>query len=694
MAAMCLPVLLAAPTTAPVNPVASTRPSAQPFAVDARTVFLLEPDLASGRLVDRTGHTMPVAKNATVVADDRFGACLKLADSAGVTIRDNGAISLTGGMTLDVWLFLEQPPPAKGASLAAKVGSFAWHLDNEKLNTAWLIFPTEPVATTTPTQFKYYPLNSDNINGLMNVPIGQWVHLAVAYDEATGAITNMIDGVVDRHRYRYRGHEPMQCDPARPLTLLQGVPNVRLGPVRLQHGRPRLRPATFEAYANALPYEGKVLLTLDHIDPDLPLPIDVTLVWEKPNGPAATLRRLTLDRHARVDLELAMPTWRNVTHTLMVRASAGGREVLSRDLRISAAQPAGNVTIAADRQILRDGKPIFPLVCYHGLPEDFPMLAEIGFNILINDFSLRREALGNNDKYEQLLKESLDAAAKRNLLMLPAANSTFNKLRSIRAAGDHPATLGWYGADEPWGDLAKLVESYNTLKLLDPGRPVVIVQNNYNRLQETAMGCDIVGVDPYPVPNVSLRGVCDATAAAIRATAGRKPVLTVIPQYGAKVPTRQELQCMAWLAVASGADAVGFFCWDERVRDPKTGLPRGWYTKEHPEQIEDLKAVVGELRRLNDVLLARPIAGAVNLDPPNPAIHASLRTGNGKRYLVVSNDSRRAEVTSLRIGNTGDSVATCLSAPNAPPLTIRGGAVKIELPALGVALYELLNAQR
>src|SRR4029079_79141 len=108
-----------------------------------------------------------------------------------------------------------------------------------------------------------------------------------------------------------------------------------------------------------------------------------------------------------------------VTHTLMVRASAGGKQVLSRDLRVSAAKPAGNITISANHQIIRDGKPIFPLVCYHGPREDFPELAEIGFNVLINDFLLNRQAPGNSEKYEQLLKEDLDAAAKYNLLLLP-----------------------------------------------------------------------------------------------------------------------------------------------------------------------------------------------------------------------------------------------------------------------------------
>ncbi|HEX8915213.1 MAG TPA: hypothetical protein VF796_22870, partial [Humisphaera sp.] len=656
--------------------------------------FRLEADAATGRLVDRSGRVAPVAKGATVVPDDRFGSCLKLADAAGVMIPDGGTFDFAGGMTLDAWVFLEEPPPARGPTLAVKVGSFAWDLGNGKLNTTWLTFPTEPIATTAPAQYKYFPVGGETINGLLNVPVGRWVKLTATYDEGTGAVVNLVDGVVDRHRYRYRGPERMQCDPARPLVLFQGLTKARVGPVTLRAGRPRVVPPSMEAYANALPWESKVLLTLDHLDADLPLPVEVTLVWEKPNGPAATLKTMSLASHARVDVELDMPTWRNVTHTLMVRATAGGRQVFSRNLPVSAAQPAGNVAISPDRLLVRDGKPLYPLVLYHAMPHEFPTVAGLGFNVLINDFCLTRTAGADRAKYDALQAESLDAAAKHNLLLLPAASSTYNKLRTVAVTGAHPAALGWYAADEPWGDLAKLVDSYNTLKLLNPDLPAVIVQNNCSRLQETAMGADIVGVDPYPVPNVSLRGVPDNTRAAIRAVAGRKPVWTVIPQYGAKLPSRDELRCMAWLAVAAGADGVGFFCWDERVRDPKTREVKGWYTPEHPERVEDLRAVVSEMRRLERVLLARPSQTPPKLDPPNPAIHASVRSAGGKRYLVVANDSRVAESAALTVDGVADVEAACLSAADAPPLAVKGGVAKVALPPLGVAVYDLTPQTR
>src|SRR5947209_17232278 len=54
----------------------------------------------------------------------------------------------------------------------------------------------------------------------------------------------------------------------------------------------------------------------------------------------------------------------------------------------------------------------------------------------------------------------------------------------------------------------------------------------------------------------------------------RPPRSTLFPYttlFRSKLPTREELRCMARLAVASGANGVGFFDWDERhLRDRKS----------------------------------------------------------------------------------------------------------------------------
>lgn len=655
---------------------------------DERTQFLLRADATKGTLVDVTGRVTLSVTGGEIVNDaDWGGPCLKLGagDKNGITVRDDGKLSFEQGMTLDAWVRFDDPLPVKGATLALKVGSFSWDLQKAKLNTTWMVFPTEEVFTTAPAQFKYYPVGGETINGLANVPLKQWTRLTMAYDESLGVVTTQIDGVTDRVRFRYRGPQPLQRDAKQPLMLLQGFANVRVGAVHLRGGRPRLAAPALDVFANALPFQDKVMLTFDHIDPDLDLPLEVTVVWEKPSGAAETVRKITLASHAREDLLLDAPTWKNSLHTIHVSVTSGGRSVLMKSLRVASVQPGGRVRLHADGTMSRDGRTFFPLLIYHAMPEHFAQMAELGFNTVLNDFCLNRAHFADREGYARDLKVTLDAAVQHRLGIVVSANAAFGKLHTIPVAKDHPALLAWYGDDEPWGDITRLHESYNTIKMLAPDPPVLIVQNNYSRLQDTAPACDIIATDPYPVPNVSLRGVADATLAARRAVADRKPVWTILPQYGAKIPTRAELRCMAWTAIASGANGLGVFAWDERSRDAKSGELKGWFTPEHPEQIEDLRAVLKELRALEHVL----IAPAAAKQPPiaNLVLHVLLKESVGKRWLVVANDSRREEEGVVTFPNAVTKASPLTE--GAPALQIKEGRATLKMPAHGIAVYEV-----
>lgn len=675
LAALCLVV------------VASAAPD---ITADASTVFLLRADAAKNALVDVTGRFQPTVGGGEVVTDPVWGACLKLGagDKNGIALKDDGRIHFEHGMTLDAWVCFDEPLPVKSASLALKVGSFSWDLLKGKLNTTWLVFPSEEIFTTTPQQFKYYPVGGDTINGLMNVPLKKWTHLTMSYDESLGVVTTLMNGLVDRRRFRYRGPQRLQCDGKSALTLFSGFKDCRIVAIKLSTGTPDVLPPTMEAYLNALPYRGQVMLTLDHIDSRLPLPIEVAIVWEQANGPSTTLQTLTLNSHARRDLVFDAPTWLNSLHTYTVSAAAGGRQFFSRSLRLGNVKPAGRATIHADLTLSREGKKFFPLMMYHAMPEDYAQMRDLGINLVLNDFNLYRAHRADSAGYVRELVQCLDAAQQHGLGMIVSANAAYGKLHTLAAAKDHPATLLWYGDDEPWGDLGRLHESYNTLKLLEPHLPVLVVQNNYSRLQDTAPATDILATDPYPVPNVSLRAVADATQSAIRAVAGRKPVWTVLPQYGGKVPTREELRCMVWIAIASGANGLGFFTWDERVRDAATGTLKGWFTPEHPGQIEDLRVALQELRSLEAMLLAPPAQQQPTLQPANPALHVLLKEAAGKRWLIVANDSRRAEETTLTFNTAPDADAHPLSASSAT-LGLRNGQAPLKLPPLGVAMFEL-----
>lgn len=663
---------------------------------DRQTLMLLHVDKAKDNFVDSTGAFKPAVAGGSIVDDETWGKCLRLGggDKNVITVPDGGKMAFTGGFTIEMWVRFDDPMPAKGASVALKIGSFCWSLTKEaKLNCSWMVFPTDPIFTTTETQYKYYPVGSDMYNGLAAVPQGKWVCLAMTYDQERSIVASWIDGIPDRLRYRTRPQQPLQIEAKHPLLLLHGFRNCSVGAVRVSSGpRPVGPTPAMEVYVNQLPYEGKVLLTFDHMDPGLSYPVEATVVWEKPSGESTTVQRVTFTAPEKRDVTLDCPTWKGSLHTIVVSATSAGRMVFTRTVRVANPKPSGTVGINADHSVSVNGKKSFPLMAYHALPEDFPLLAELGFNIVTNGRNLRikQGALGkagDPDFMTNAVKESLKAAQASNLLLMVNANTTFGNIKIVPLVKDDPALFGWYGFDEPWGDLNKLWESYSVVKLLDPDKPIFIAQNNYTRLQETAQGADIVATDPYPIPNVSLRSVSDAADLTVRSASGRKPAWIVLPQYETKIPTPAELRCMCYLAVAGGANGLALYAWDDRSGDGK-----GWYTRDHPEQVETLRTVFRELRGIEQVLLIPNADAKLSVAPENKALHAAVKQAGGKRFLILVNDSRRAEESVLAIDGVGDVEGRCLADGGAKtPVRIADGKLALKMPALGAAVYELVN---
>ncbi len=163
---------------------------------------------------------------------------------------------------------------------------------------------------------------------------------------------------------------------------------------------------------------------------------------------------------------------------------------------------------------------------------------------------------------------------------------------------------------------------------------------------------------------------------------------TVIPQYGSKRPTEQELRCMAYLAIASGAQGLGIYAWDDRNAKTKVG----WYTADHPEDLKILSTVMGELNKLQNVLIIPNSLRALTLTPQNPALHVALKEAGNESFLFVVNDSRAAETATLSIAGLQSADGVDMQdASN--KISIRGGKVLLQLLPLGVRLYRLSDIQ-
>jgi hypothetical protein len=656
----------------------------EPMTADPQTLLLLQ--VKNGAPADATGAFQPKARGATVVADKQFGHVLSFGDGDrnGITIPDGGKMNFAKGFTLEAWVFLQgnDQSPNAGGTLAVKRGTFGASISKDgKLDVANFDFPTQKIVTTDKSQLDRYPVGGPHFSGIFNLPQNQWVKLAITYNPDRKVVRSWVNGGIDRTCYLVRtGEQPLQVDPDNPLELFKGMKNFRAGPVRLSSvARHVGDELPMEIYIHQLPYEGKIALQFEHLDPAIHYPVDVAVNWELPPGPNSVIHRIRLDGPASRVLKFTPPSWRNsLAFTINIKAVAGNQQIYARHLVVGnfLADANGRYRINADKILTIDGKKRFPLLMYQVPAEDYRMVGEMGFNILTAEGIPPRVNTPQARHYIQSLLDSAQSAG----VYLSMGAKTYGT-----ALGKPGLGIG-YIADEPWVTLDKLIVAYNAAKSLDPDVPTLIVQNNLTRMSETAEGTDIIGCDPYPIPRVSLRAVSYATEATVRAVAGLKPVWTVLPQYTLrrddKRPTLQQLRCMFHLAIISGANGLGVYAWDMRHKDGT-----GWYTKKDPEAVKILRQAVGEMVKLNDVLLIPNSARKVSFSPANPALHAAVKEGNGKMFLFVANDSRQAETGTIHIAGLADAQAGSLEGGKA--IGLHGGEATMTLPPLGVEAYQI-----
>lgn len=575
----------------------------------------------NGVFSDTTNVYSPTIKGGTVSGDALvFGATT----GNVISMVDQGKANFSGGFTLKSEVWFEETP---NYFFSMKFGSYCISfMSGGKLTSNWMTFPSEPIFTNKAGQYNYYPVGTELLNGYETLPLKQWVNLEYSYDEATGITTTKINGVVDRILNRYRGGERVQNQPNQPFKFFENAKNMRVREISFTQGRPVSTP-TLNIQANGLPFRNQVLLTFDQIDPNLSFPFTAYVYMFRP-GALTTAFTMKIKGPGRKDTVVPMPAYSGKAMTVQVKIPGMERNFLIENR--NSASPFG-------------GR--FPIVAYHAHPRDFKQLASLGFSVVQNDFNV----MGSGGDPAANIQQSLDSAKKYNLGVYVVAHWHVTKQGYVTRFKDHPNLYGWYLADEPGGaGLLDTMRTYNNaVKSIDQKKPTMIMMNNFNRL--VGLDCDIIGVDPFPLPNISLRMMADATKAAIRASNDTKPVLTLMPHYNLLIPNQAELKCMSWISVIAGAHGIGIFEWDHR----SLSTPNGYYIGSNNTQVNIIKTVFNEMRTYDWLLPAKSIGYATG----NLAIHACTKTANGKTMLILANDSRKSESATFVAGGKTISIA-------------------------------------
>jgi len=279
--------------------------------------------------------------------------------------------------------------------------------------------------------------------------------------------------------------------------------------------------------------------------------------------------------------------------------------------------PAGVSASASGGRIVLNGQPFFPLALWDVCPSAVSRRIDDGINLFMGD------GCGN----------------ERRLLARLRGN-TFAVTDAANGLGGAPGLIGWYYPDELDGRLDAAPSNSDLNKLVvnpPPGLLTFLTLTNhfYTGADPLPLGraiypglaglANVLGFDLYPLQNWCRFDRFDAVYRAQReleALAAGKPTYQWIEARqmdcpGAALdPTPASVRAETWLAIAGGAEGIGYF-------------PNNW-RDDIGDEIRDLNAKITEL--------APALLGNIQaVDTNQDAVKVGARLLNGALYIIAVN---------------------------------------------------------
>jgi hypothetical protein len=401
--------------------------------------------------------------------------------------------------------------------------------------------------------------------------------------------------------------------------------------------------------------------------------------------------------------------------TLKASVRFKGQELASRtwSLRQLTARDVAGLReyIDADNRLIVEGKPFFPLGWYGSVNEGH--LAEIAdspFNCLL--------AYGTDLVPKGRMTRFLDLMQAKGLKLVYCMNDVYSTATFLEGKGwegisgndaiagaivaayrDHPALLAWYLNDElPHALAPQLEDYYHRVQTVDPAHPCFIVLCHRHEFPYFPQTTDVLGVDPYPIPQEPVTRVSSFVAKAQEAVRGTQPVWLVPQafawyQYNSKNPDRghtptaeelntgrastcEEERCMTYLGLVHGANGLIYYCYyDLRV------LPQ------YREMWQWMKSIAGEVKTLAPALLSTERPGPWSFEPEDTPVRARLLLHDKTLYLLAANPAKETCRVDFDFRRpTGPDVEVLFENRRLPSAK---GRFEDEFPPLAVHVYAL-----
>jgi hypothetical protein len=460
---------------------------------------------------------------------------------------------------------------------------------------------------------------------------------------------------------------------------------------------------------DAGPEQIRVRAELNLIDYDLALK-DVALGWSiVSEAERAECGRGTLSETptARTDVVipakgLAEGAYR--VEVILTRRTTG--QVLGsrshRIVRVPASAGRTAACIDGHNRLIHEGRPFFPLGMYWGSinKDELAIYADGPFNCLM--------------PYGQPSPQQMDLAQEKGLKVIYTVKDIYygtdgcpKDIRTdadeqahikakVEAFGRHPALLAWYLNDELGVEMMpRLVGHRRWMEALDPHHPTWVVLYQVDNVRQYIDSFDVIGTDPYPIPDRPAAMAGEWTRKTVAAVCGARPVWQV-PQvfnwacYRAteaekkrcRPPTFEEMRSMAWQCIAEGANGLIFYSWFDLRRDTARPFAESWPL---------VKRMGQEIKDLIPVLLSVESAPSITVEPASGLCHRVWQSGDTTTVVVV-NSGTEARTTRLGFPSRPASIVERGSGER-PAVDERPG-VRVDLKPLEVKIYQAAGLGR
>ena len=414
-------------------------------------------------------------------------------------------------------------------------------------------------------------------------------------------------------------------------------------------------------------------------------------------------------------LRFVVPTADLAPGDYVVRLDAvnpGNGQTESKQLTIHrvAALPAWKSYIDRHRRLLVDGQPFFPLGMYFGgvSESELAIYRDSAFNCLMPYSQLKRETLDMIEAAGVKVIYSVKDFYRGHANLKTPQEASAKTAAVVQAFKDHPAIIAWYINDElPLPMIGELAARRDQMEQLDPGRPTWVVLYQLNEVRDYIPSFDVIGTDPYPIPN---RPPALALEWARKTTAGTFNSFAnwMVPQafnwaaywkrYGktdeevlaCRAPTPAELKAMSWMCIAGGATGLIFYSWSDLHRMDKLVADGGRALRRDPFEARwaEVKAVAADVKRLDHVLLGIEQPLAITPAPETPAeIGVRLFGKDGETWLLAVNADHEKNAT---VTFAAPRTVACLGQElGGKPPKITGQTIVLELDPLEVTMLRL-----